>query len=106
MKPHFLSSIIFTVLYTIQTITPSLKTRMNLIAPVMILFFGTFVLFIIDYEKTGRKAWSKKEKKLIESSYEKFYMTYLISKKQQETDTNKAIEEEKKKWLDKRVRMI
>ena len=102
MRYSFITSILFTLIYSLQIITKEMKIRMNLIVPVMILFFATFLLFAIEYDKKRSLMWKSKEKKLIEKVYGKFVKVYLNRPKHDE-DFEKYVKEEKEKWLQKRL---
>lgn len=76
MKLHFLTSVIFAIIYGIQVIVNDKFTRMKLIVPVLVLYYATLLLFSVEYDKTRIKQWRKKEKKLIERTYSRFVKEY------------------------------
>jgi membrane protein implicated in regulation of membrane protease activity len=80
MKFHFLSSIAFAVAVALMALAGSLYTRMLLLVPVLLLFYVTWILFAIEYERHKSGLWKKKEKKIIEETYSKFVRNYHKTK--------------------------
>ena len=105
MDLHFLSSVLFTIVFMLQVINPDLEARMKLIPAVIVLFYATLVFFSLDYEKRRRKAWERKKRKLIEEVYSRFVKMFLERKQEMgEDDFREIIEREKRKWVEGRVR--
>ncbi len=72
MKFHFISSIFFAVCISLLVLNPDPNKRMLYLVPTLILFYATFMLFSLEYDRERMKAWRKKEKSLIEDTYSKF----------------------------------
>ena len=80
MRYHFITSILFTVMYTIQVIIKDRVKRMNMIVPVLVLFYVTFILFSIEYDKKMITSWKRQEKKIIDRTFSKFIKLYYKNK--------------------------
>ncbi len=59
MKWHFLSSIVFVMVLTVQAISENRNLRIILLVPNLILFYTTLILFGLDYDHK-KKEISKK----------------------------------------------
>jgi hypothetical protein len=73
-------SILFAILYAFQMLIPSQKTRIFLMVPILILYYATFILFGMEYDKRMIEEWKKKEKKVVEDSYGEFVRRYHNNK--------------------------
>ncbi len=71
--------------------------------PVFLLFYLTFFLFTLEYDKKMSEAWKKKEKKLIQETYAKYVKEYHKKKKEEE-NTAKLVETGKKKRIQQRIK--
>ncbi len=66
MKFHFITSILFALNLTFLALVENLYKRMLLLIPAFFLFYITFFLFIIEYDKQNTISWKKKEEELIQ----------------------------------------
>ena len=73
MKFHFITSIIFAVFLGMLTITEEKVSRMFYLVPVLIFFYATIILYSIEYDNQCNQMWKKKEKKLVEQTYLRFF---------------------------------
>jgi len=65
---------------SLLTINENLNTRMIYLIPVLVLFFTSWVLFTVEYDKQRSVKWKQKEKKIIEKVYSKFVREYYEKK--------------------------
>ncbi|NTV23063.1 MAG: hypothetical protein HGA85_01650 [Nanoarchaeota archaeon] len=72
MKYHFITSVLFAVSVSLMTLAQDIRTRMLLLFPVLILFYATFIVFSIEYDRERSANWKQKEKQVIENTYIKF----------------------------------
>ena len=80
MKYHFIMSILFVIVYTVQVITQDLTKRMNMIVPVLVLFYATFILFTMEYDKRMITSWKRQEKKIVKRTFSRFINMYYKNK--------------------------
>lgn len=80
MKFHFLTSIMFAIVYAIQVLVDDKMLRMKLLVPGLVLFYATLILFSVEYDSKGIKEWRRKEKKLIERTFSRFVKMYYDNK--------------------------
>lgn len=73
MRMHFLTSIAFVLFLSGAAMHPDLNARMLMMVPSLIMFYATLVLFGMEYEKDRSLFWKKKEKKLVEETYLRFF---------------------------------
>ncbi len=73
MKFHFVASILFVITLSFLAINKNLNTRMLLLVPVLVLFYATIIFFGLEYEKEKQALWQKRQKKLVEETYERFF---------------------------------
>jgi hypothetical protein len=66
MKLHFISSILFTGCAVYMALAKNENVRLMLLVPVIIFFCVTLLLYAVDYDRAGMKAWKKKEEKIRE----------------------------------------
>jgi archaellum biogenesis protein FlaJ (TadC family) len=83
MKFHFITSIIFAVFLGMLAITEDNLSRMFYLVPVLIFFYATIVLYSVEYDAQGNQMWKKKERKLVEETYLKFFKDRQRSRKQE-----------------------
>ena len=60
--------------------TDNPSKRYILVVPALVIFYTTFILFAVDYDKTMMKQWREKEIKITEETFLQFYQHYLKKK--------------------------
>ncbi|MFH2021299.1 MAG: hypothetical protein ABIJ34_07835 [archaeon] len=73
MKFHFITSILFAVFIGMLAITEEKTARMIYLVPVLVFFYATILLYSLEYDAQGRNLWKKKERKLIDETYTRFF---------------------------------
>jgi hypothetical protein len=68
--------VLFAVFLALLALSTDFKQRMLYLIPCLVLFYGTIVLFSLEYDKASIHAWKKKEKSLIEETYSKYVTNY------------------------------
>lgn len=73
MRPHFIFSVLFAIALALVAASNDIKKRMLFVIPTLIFFYLALISLGIEFEKDSRKAWQKKEKKLVEETYMRFF---------------------------------
>lgn len=80
MKLHFISSIVCAALITIMAINPDEFTRYVYLIPILISFFGTIVLFAVEYDRNMVKRYGVMKKTAEDDAYTRFVKEYYSGK--------------------------
>jgi Sec-independent protein secretion pathway component TatC len=73
MKNYLVISIAFAALAAVIALSDDRKERLMLLIPLLIIYYLSFVFFSYDYDRQSMLSWKKKEKKVIEDTYTRFF---------------------------------
>ena len=80
MKFSFFVSIIFAIVVSILALSNDRKTRIMLLILVILLYYTYQILFAMEYDSMRSKEWKKRENKILEEAYLKFYKDFKQQK--------------------------
>ena len=80
MKWYFLSSILTAGVIALMAVYNSQEMRYILVIPAIILFYASFILFAVEYDRMMMRQWKKNEEKVKENAYVEFFQNYILEK--------------------------
>ncbi|MFH1409348.1 MAG: hypothetical protein ABIH34_05550 [Nanoarchaeota archaeon] len=80
-KLYFVTAVLFAIILTVLALQDDLATRMILVVPVLVLFFGTLILFSLGYDQLSSVSFKQRGEKVKEEAYIKFVKDYYNGKK-------------------------